>query len=127
MLGLGIAAGYGWVIWSSQNDALHSDLTPCLFKNSTGIACPSCGSTRSVLLLSQGYFSKALLLNPLGILMALIMVIVPFWLLYDIILNKDTLYYNYKKAEDTIRIKWVAISLILLIILNWLWNIQKGL
>lgn len=55
------------------------------------------------------------------------MVIVPVWLLYDVISKKDTLYSNYRKFENTIKIRWVAIVLILLILANWIWNIQKGL
>lgn len=59
--------------------------------------------------------------------MGSLMVIVPVWLLYDVISKKDTLYSNYRKFENTIKIRWVAIVLILLILANWIWNIQKGL
>ena len=127
LLGLGLSAGYGWILWFSFYGIHDHTFTPCLFKNATGIACPSCGSTRSVLLLSQGNFTDALLLNPLGLIMAAIMLIAPFWLLYDVLLKKNTLHLSYQKAERTIRIKWVAITLILLILLNWAWNIQKEL
>jgi hypothetical protein len=47
--------------------------------------------------------------------------------MYDVILKKDTLYNSYKKAEAFIKIKWVAIILIILLLINWIWNIQKGL
>lgn len=127
LLAVGVLAGYGWILWFSFNKAHDHTYTPCLFKNATGIACPSCGSTRSVLLLSHGNITDALLLNPIGLIMAAIMLIAPFWLLYDAILKKDTLYNSYKKAEKFIQIKWVAITLILLILINWAWNIQKGL
>lgn len=127
LLALGVSAGYGWVAWTSWKTNDHSDFTPCLFKKTTGIACPSCGSTRSVLSLAHGHFTDALLLNPLGIFMAAIMLIAPFWLLYDIILKKDTLYNSYKKSENILRIKWVAITLIIILLINWAWNIQKGL
>lgn len=127
ILGLGILAGYGWVLWFTYHRILNHNFTPCIFKNVTGIACPSCGSTRSVLLLSHGNFTDALLLNPLGVFMAAIMLIAPFWLLYDVTLKKDTLYTSYKKFEKIVQIKWVAITLIILILINWAWNIQKGL
>lgn len=127
LLAFGVLAGYGWLAWASWQTTHHHDFTPCIFKSTTGIACPSCGSTRSVLLLSQGNITDAVLLNPLGLIMAAIMLIAPFWLLYDVILRKDTLYDSYKKAENIIKIKWVAIALIILILINWLWNIQKGL
>ncbi|MFD2603744.1 DUF2752 domain-containing protein [Flavobacterium suzhouense] len=127
LLSLGLLAGYGWLIWASWQTTHHSDFTPCFFKNATGIACPSCGVTRSVLQVSHGHITEAILLNPLGLIMAAIMITAPFWLLYDVILKKDTLYTSYKKTEQLIRIKWVAIILIILILINWAWNIQKGL
>lgn len=127
LLASGLLVGYGWLAWASWQTTHHSDFTPCLFKNATGIACPSCGVTRSILLLSEGNISDALLLNPLGLFMAVIILTAPFWLLYDSILKKDTLYNSYKKAEKIIRTKWVAITLIILILINWAWNIQKGL
>ena len=127
LLAFGVLAGYVYVLWFSHQ-AMHSDtFTPCLFKNTTGIACPACGSTRSALLLSQGNITDALLMNPIGLLMAVIMLIAPFWLLYDVTLKKDTLYNSYKNGESIIRTKWVAITLIILILINWAWNIQKGL
>lgn len=127
LLGLGILAGYGWIVWFLYHGIPDNNFTPCIFKNVTGIACPSCGSTRSVLLLSHGNFTDALLTNPLGVFMAAIMLIAPFWLLYDVTLKKDILYTSYKKFEKIVRIKWVAITLIILILINWAWNIQKGL
>jgi hypothetical protein len=127
LLAFGVLAGYGWLAWASWQTTHQHDFTPCLIKNTTGIACPACGSTRSALLVSDGHIADALLLNPLGIITASIMLIAPFWLLYDVILKKDTLFNNYKKAENIIRIKWVAITLIILILINWAWNIQKGL
>lgn len=128
LLSAGVLAGYCWILWFTYNKpAIHSTFTPCLFKNATGIACPSCGSTRSVLLLSQGDITGAALLNPLGLIMATIMLIAPFWLLYDVTLKKDTLHTSYKKAETVLKTKWIAFILIILLLINWAWNIQKGL
>lgn len=122
-----ILAAYGWILWFSFNRKHSHSFTPCFFKNVTGIACPSCGTTRSVMMLTQGNFKDALLINPLGIITGIAMLIVPFWLLYDIILKKDTLYLGFKKSEAIIRSKWIALILLLLILINWAWNIQKGL
>jgi hypothetical protein len=127
LLGSGIMAGYGWLAWASWQTTHQHEFTPCPIKNATGIACPACGSTRSVLSLSHGDIAGAILLNPIGLIIAAIMLTGPFWLLYDLILKKDTLYKSYKKAEKTIEKKWVAVTLIILILINWAWNIQKGL
>lgn len=127
LLTLVITAGYVWVIWSYSYSTCNSDFTPCIFKNTTGIACPSCGTTRAMLLLSQGQLTESLRLNPLGTIMGSLMVILPVWLLYDVVTKKDTLYKSYRNFENTIRLRRVAIVLILLILTNWIWNIQKGL
>lgn len=55
------------------------------------------------------------------------MIIVPFWIIYDHILQKATLFNVYKKTELILKQKRIAIPAILLILLNWAWNIQKGL
>jgi hypothetical protein len=40
----------------------------CVFKGLTGIPCPTCGSTRSVVHLSHGDFLSAFVMNPLATL-----------------------------------------------------------
>ena len=124
---LALLAGYSYVLWESYMRIFNHPFTPCLFKNFTGIACPSCGVTRSVLMLAHGSVTQALLMNPLGIIVAAIMAAAPFWLLYDVLLKRDTLYTAYLKTEKILTIKWVAITLTLLVLLNWAWNIHKGL
>lgn len=124
---LALLAGYSYVLWESYMRIFNHPFTPCLFKNITGIACPSCGVTRSVLMLAHGSVTQALLMNPLGIIVAAIMAAAPFWLLYDVLLKKDTLYTAYLKTEKILTLKWVAITLTLLVLVNWAWNIYKGL
>ena len=99
----------------------------CIIKNVTGYPCPSCGTTRAVTLLLQGKITESILLNPFGILVAVIMTVFPFWVLTDIFLKKDTFFRWYKKTEATIRKPWLAVILILLVLLNWIWNIYKHL
>jgi hypothetical protein len=98
----------------------------CIIKSVTGFPCPSCGTTRAVQLLLQGKMFESLAMNPFGILVTLIMTIVPFWILFDIVFKKESFYIAYKKMEKTIRIQWLAAILILLVLLNWIWNIYKG-
>lgn len=99
----------------------------CIIKNVTGFPCPSCGTTRAVTLILEGKFIESLLLNPFGILVAFVMTIFPFWILIDIILKKESFFRMYNKAEATIRKPWLASILILLVLLNWIWNIYKHL
>ena len=109
------------------NYSESSHLTVCIIKNVTGYACPSCGTTRAVQLFLQGEIAASVLMNPFGILVAILMIFSPIWILFDLITKKETFFFWYKKTEEIIRIKWIAIPLILLVILNWIWNIYKGL
>jgi hypothetical protein len=99
----------------------------CIFKNVTGFPCPSCGTTRAIQLILQGKVIKSLYMNPFGIIVVVMMTIAPFWILYDLIAEKESFLLFYKKSEETIRIKWLSIVLIILVVINWIWNIYKGL
>ena len=90
----------------------------CIIKNVTGYPCPSCGTTRAVSLLFEGKTIESILLNPFGIVVAIIMTVFPFWILIDLILKKETFYYWFKNAEAIIRKPWLASILILLVLLN---------
>ena len=117
-------SGFIYLLYHLQ----HSENTHfgvCIIKNVTGFPCPSCGTTRAVQLLLQGNVLASLQMNPFGILVAIIMTIVPLWIALDLIFKRDTFYQSYKKMEATIRIKWIAVILILLVLLNWIWNIYK--
>lgn len=99
----------------------------CMIKGVTGYPCPSCGTTRAVRLLLQGKITESILLNPFGMIVAVIMTVFPLWVLIDIVLKKDTFFRWYKKTEATIRKPWLAVILISLVLLNWIWNIYKHL
>lgn len=121
--------GYSWLFFFeffaySSSDV---DLTACLFKRITTIPCPSCGVTRAIQEIIRGKIISSLLINPFGVIVALIMFIVPFWILYDYLLKKETFYTFYLKAESIIRIKKIGVFLISLVLLNWIWNIYKQL
>ena len=51
----------------------QSRFTICLFKNLTGMPCPSCGMTRAFLFLGHGQISKANALNPLALPVAMLL------------------------------------------------------
>ena len=125
LLSLGLLGGYAYMAYSVYYPEAH--VTACFFKSVTGIPCPACGNTRSVLAFLRGDPYSALCVNPLGVIMALLMIVLPAWIIFDIVAKKETLYYFYKKAEKTIALKPVAIIFVLLIVMNWIWNIKKGL
>lgn len=51
----------------------------------------------------------------------------PFWIFYDVVSRKKTLLNAYIKTELFLNRKWIAIPAILIVMLNWIWNISKGL
>lgn len=127
LLAIACLAGYIWVFINYDANGVTAAHSVCLIKNATNIPCPSCGSTRSVVSLVNGDLTGAITHNPLGILLVLILLITPFWLLYDVAFQKDSLFKFYKKFEVVLRQKHVAIPAIAMVMANWAWNIYKGL
>jgi hypothetical protein len=123
---IAITLGYTWLIFSNAT-VFKENHIGCLFKEITAYPCPSCGTTRSVQLVFNGEFFSSLLLNPFGILVATIMLVVPFWIGIDLIKKSDSFFKFYKASERFISKKPIAILLFLLVILNWYWNIKKNI
>jgi len=117
-------AGYCWVF---LNELIGStgEIRACLFKNITGIPCPSCGVTRSVSSIISGNIFEALSLNPFGFLVIVLLVVLPLWIGIDLLRRKESFFLLYQRAEKVIQQKQVAIPLILLVLFNWIWNIVK--
>jgi hypothetical protein len=128
LLILGLAfTGYSWVILNHY--LLKTDkptLNICLFRQATGIPCPSCGTTHAVLSITKGNFRQALNENILGFPVALMLVIFPVWILIDLIRKKESFYQFYFWAESFLRKKLVAYSAVALFLANWGWNIFKN-
>jgi len=119
-------AGFSYLFYqihAVQNETVRV----CIIKNVTGYPCPSCGTTRAVLLLMEGKIKESVLLNPFGLLVAGIMTVFPIWIVTDIVLKKETFYTWYKKTETVLRKPWLATLLIGLVLLNWIWNLYKHL
>lgn len=119
-------AGFSYLYYNTYQTNTSS-LKLCIAKNVTGYPCPSCGTTRAIQLLLKNNWMASLQMNPFGIVVAILMVVLPLWIVFDTITKKETLFKSYKKAEAVIRTKWLAVFLIVLVLLNWIWNIKKGL
>ena len=102
-----------------------SEYSVCIIKNISDFPCPSCGSTRAVQLVFKGDFMGSILMNPFGIIISAILTLLPFWIVIDLILKKETFYTFYNKMECLLKQKKIAIPLIILVLLNWIWNINK--
>lgn len=121
------AIGYLWVFYNLLFTHADSGATLCLFKTITHLPCPSCGVTRTICSLIHPEESISKIVNPLGILVAAMMLIVPLWILIDLLINKKSFYNQYINIERFLQKPPVAISSILLITFVWIWNIVKGL
>jgi len=99
----------------------------CMIKNATGYPCPSCGTTRAVQALYKGDLTGSLLYNPFGIILSVALFILPFWIGFDLTTKRKSFYEAYNKIESVLKQKKIAIPLIILVIINWIWNIYKEL
>lgn len=121
-------SGYIWLYYSlSNNYSENKSYEVCLIKYTTNIPCPSCGSTRSIISLTKGNFIEALSINPMGFIVAVVMLLSPIWIIADTLNKRNTLFDFYKKTEANLKRPQFAIPLIFLVIINWIWNITKEL
>jgi hypothetical protein len=121
-------AGYIWLYYSIiKNSTNTKSVEVCMFKQVTNIPCPSCGSTRSVISLTNGDFIGAIKINPVGYIVAAIMLVMPIWIIVDTIKRSRTLFNFYLKVETYLKQPKISIPLILLVLMNWIWSISKGL
>jgi hypothetical protein len=118
--------GYGYLYYKTFGIE-DETVQVCLIKNVTGYPCPSCGTTRAVLLLFEGNLLDSFLLNPFGILVVFIMTVIPLWIIIDVLQKKARFFNAYKKVESIIQKPWIALILIFLVLFNWIWNIYKQL
>ncbi|MDR0988920.1 MAG: DUF2752 domain-containing protein [Prevotellaceae bacterium] len=122
----GCVAGYAWVFVS---EFWHGPVIwkGCLFKQIYSIPCPACGSTRSILLLLHGDFWGALALNPLGLLLAAALILLPMWLLIDAVRRTQSFYRFFVRFDEVMRKPQLLLPFAGVIATNWIWNIVKGL
>jgi hypothetical protein len=120
--------GYIWLYYQISASLTETNsVDVCLIKKVTNIPCPSCGSTRSLISLTQGNFFEAFYLNPFGYLIAVGLLMTPIWVIMDVTTRSNTLLNSYILFEAQLKNPKLAIPLILLTIINWIWNITKGL
>ena len=100
-------------LWS----LLVSFARPCIFHSVTGIPCPTCGATRSVLALLDGRAIESLTFNPLVFASSLVFfaggVIAPLWAW-----RRGTL----PRLGHPLPM-WLRIGIVLVILANWAWLI----
>jgi len=119
-------AGYSWIILNHYLlQANKSVVSVCLFRNVTGIPCPSCGTTHAVISIATGDFRKAFHENILGFPVAAMLLVFPLWILIDFLLKKESFYGFYKRTEMVVRKKWIAYLFLLILLAIWGWNLFR--
>lgn len=125
VLGLSFVMGLSWLCLAQWHQM--PSVAFCWFKKITHLPCPSCGTTRSVTALLGGDVAASFLLNPLGIAAFIIMACIPIFLIYDVLMKSNKTIRTYHSIEKILQKRLVAVPLIVLVILNWVWNIAKEL
>lgn len=88
----------------------------CLIDKIIGVECPVCGTTRALCELSNGNISKAYLLNPTSVFVALFFVLqVPLRIIS--LTNKN------KTKSINILSKYFSRSVLIIILLSWIINL----
>lgn len=123
----GIVCFFG-IVWLLLDYYAAANVTLCPVKLVTGYPCPSCGTTRSISALFNGKIVDAFMINPLGIVSSIIIIGVLLLMLLDLLTKRDYYFKVYSRAEKFLQQhKAFSAILVLLVILNWAWNISKGL
>ena len=120
-------AGFAWITYLHNREFNSNEPSVCMIKSLTSIPCPSCGSSRSVMQIMEGNYFAAFKINPLGFLISFMLLVCPVWVLVDIVMKRSSFLRFYHAMESVIRIKWVTITMIVLVAANWIWNIMKGI
>jgi hypothetical protein len=123
--------GYIWIYsnsnLSSMTATTSNRYSGCLIKYTTGIPCPSCGTTRSLISLIHFDIVGSILTNPIGIFAAFALIYIPIVSIIDFISKNIYCYKSYLLLEKTLKYKIVWIPLSILLVINWIWNYYKDL
>jgi len=87
----------------------------CAFKMLTGIPCPTCGATRSVVALARGDITASFMMNPLTALSLLAGVLIFLYSLATIILNLPKINMLLSSKEEIA----LKASVIVLVLAQW--------
>ena len=126
LLALFCVAGYVWMTLNIDRRFETHVGTVCVFKKVTTLPCPSCGSTRSMKAILEGDLVAGFSWNPMGYLLLMMLLVIPWWLLYDILMKRDSLHRVYRQAEQMVLKPVILWPGLILVVANWIWNIVKG-
>jgi hypothetical protein len=97
-------------------------LPRCAFKIITGLPCPTCGVTRTVIALSRGDLDRALFLNPLA---AIACVSALLYLIYAAAVLALRLP-RFRPTVSTTGARRLRVAAVAVLALNWVWLVATG-
>ncbi|MEI6884649.1 MAG: DUF2752 domain-containing protein [Bacteroidota bacterium] len=114
-------AGQVWIVYSyNKLQKGEEPFNTCIFKRVTTIPCPSCGTVHSIVSILHGDLRKAFTENPLGFFGILLVAVVPYWILADMALGRESFYNFFVRAEKLLKIRWVLFNILALIFVIWM-------
>ena len=93
----------------------------CVFKAITGIPCPTCGSTRAVILLSHGHLESAFRMNPATGAVFVTALLAFLCRLIVLAFDLPGIHIGFSGREKNL----VRISVVLALLLNWAYVITS--
>ena len=110
------------ILWIWAGDAVLAQPF-CIFRRLTGVPCWGCGTVSVMQLLMHGKVIDALMLNPLSVVACFMVVagMVIWWV--DYFRHTHVLSSLSRKKLHPL----IIVALVVIVLLNWIWNIQKGL
>lgn len=97
-------------------------LPRCAFKTITGLPCPTCGVTRTIIALSRGDVDRAMFMNPLAAILCAAGVL---YLLYAAVVLALRLP-RFRPTVSAAGARRVRIGAVAVIGTNWIWLIATG-
>lgn len=103
------------------------DLLVCPINRVTGIPCPSCGTSRTILQILEPDLIQSSLFNPLGIIVLTALVVFPIWTLRDLIRGERSMYRTAGAGEQLVRSNRILrYALLALIAAIWIGLLLQG-
>jgi hypothetical protein len=97
-------------------------LPRCAFKTITGLPCPTCGVTRTVIALSRGDVERGLFMNPLAAIACAAALV---YLAYAAVVLALRLP-RFRPTVSAVGARWLRIATVAVVAVNWIWLIATG-
>ena len=121
-----LAASYAWIAYNSVVRVKQAEgISICIVRNVTGVPCPGCGTTRSVVHVLHGEILDAVTTNPLGLLAAGALTLLPLWIGADLVRGRASLMHAYAVLNQQLARRAVLVVVVLLVLCLWTWNIYN--